>query len=242
MKFSDAMSWIVVFWRSTSRRTTSATLGIGAARAASRRVGHATPACSISAICSTRRAWRPPVERRSPATAAGSRRRAPRRRCARPSTARWRRCARGTGGPCTDRCTAPPGPPAPCWRRSARPARCPRARCPARPRPQPRPGRRRRRSAGSRPAPRSGCRGRRPRGRPPSAPASRCSLSRKPAWSEPMAMCTGTLPLPARRADATGRRQRQPTGGVARERRRHARRVVVRDHLRRGTYPRPRGP
>ena len=28
-------------------------------------------------------------------------------------------------------------------------------------------------------------------------------------------MCTGTLPLPARRADATGRRQGQPIGGVA---------------------------
>src|SRR5215207_3214782 len=64
-----------------------------------------------------------------------------------------------------------------------------------------------------------------------------------------MTMCTGTLPLPARRDDATGRRRGQPTGGVARDGAgvtrtgpahagRHRGRLVVRDNLIRGTYPR----
>src|SRR6266540_290376 len=52
-----------------------------------------------------------------------------------------------------------------------------------------------------------------------------------------MTMCTGTLPLPARRADATGRRRAQPTGGVLATAP-VPRRIVVRDHLMRGTYPR----
>ena len=162
---------------------------------------------SMSVICASRRSWRPPSNGVCSHSVRISSAR-PGRRCARPSTARWRRCARATGGRCTGRCTARPGRRGPCWRRSARPgptrrARCPRSASPA----ATRRGRRPRRSAGSRPRRRRRrCPGRRPRGPARPGVSTRCAFSVKPAWSEPMAMRTSSLLV-------AGRRRCRPAGG-----------------------------
>ena len=91
-----------------------------------RRIGHAcAPLLSISRDLVEPALVAAALERCVEPDARGSPRRARRRRCGRPSTARWRRCAAATGERCRGRCTGPRGRRAPCWRRSARPGRCP---------------------------------------------------------------------------------------------------------------------
>ena len=114
----------------------------------------------MSAIWATRRSWRPPSKGVVSQSSRISLGQPGGRRCGRPWTARWRRCARGSCGRCRGRCTGRPARRAPCWRRSARPGRSRRARCRGRRRRARRPGRRPRRSAGSRPTRCCRCRGR----------------------------------------------------------------------------------
>ena len=168
VKFSDAISWIVVFWRSTSRRMMSAISGIGLLQRATSSTrllgldcGDLLDAAHVPAA----------LERRVEEDARRSPRRAPARRCARRSTGRWRRCAARPCARCRGRCTARRGRRAPCWPRSARPGRCRRARCPASAPPA------RDRAADGRAVDRVvdrllgvRCRGRRRRGPTPSAP------------------------------------------------------------------------
>ena len=66
---------------------------------------------SMSAIWATRRSWRPPSNGRGEPELEDLVGQARRRRCGRPWPARWRRCARGSGGPCRGRCRARPARP-----------------------------------------------------------------------------------------------------------------------------------
>ena len=138
-KFSDAISSRPSFCRWSSWRMASATSG--SASASVRHIGMSVVSVGMNQFTTdstlsprSRRDLIDPalvaaaVERRFSARASGSRRRGRPRRCVRPSRGRWRRCARARVVPCTGRCTGRRGCPAPCWRRSARPVRCRRAR------------------------------------------------------------------------------------------------------------------
>ena len=157
VKFSDAISWIVVFWRSSSRSMMSAISRIGlGCRAASTSVDRRllVSRCSADLVdaalvaAALERRCRARAARISSASPAATMRRADRQHVGVVVLARP--CAR-----CRGRCRARRGRRAPCWPRSARPGRCRRARCRARRRPRttarPTAGADR---SGSRPAPR----------------------------------------------------------------------------------------
>ena len=96
VKFSDAISWIVVFWRSPSRRMMSAISRVGLAQGGRRVViGGCRSSCSMRGdlLEPALRAGRPRTAWR--ARSRGSPRPARGRRSGRRSRARWRRCAAG---------------------------------------------------------------------------------------------------------------------------------------------------
>ena len=105
MKFSTAISWSVVFWRSTSRSMIA-----NSSSSAVRGPRHQRLLALLDLgdlVDAALRGGRPRTAVVEPQREdlVGQARRP---RCGRPSTARWRRCAAATGGRCTGRCTARP--------------------------------------------------------------------------------------------------------------------------------------